>query len=295
MKLSKLKYLDVIVNGEQCASLVDSGAEIGILSERLAHKLQLDTCAHINVRGVFGDPMRVPLVNVTLKRYCDTCCDKAAKGMQVLCAVAPLKDVTFDAILPTDVIASLKRLSVMNVSLVKVDNSDVDDECNDVACLMSEVEADGDYNGDDKTDDCDNDVVNANETVTCESECGNYELLKVQVGDVSLSVCQEMAKLSKDNRIISHSLLCHTEHVEGQKTFQLCVAKSLITVCDAMLDVFPTVRDPFKVISHNGSDLNSQLAQELLCRLGCSPVVDTPGHPQADRPNKSYKNCDGDS
>ena len=104
-----------------------------------------------------------------------------------------------------------------------------------------------------------------------------------------------MAKLSKDNRIISHSLLCHTEHVEGQKTFQLYVAKSLITVCDATLDVFPTERDPLKVISDNGSDLNSQLAQELLCRLGCSPVVDTPGHPHADRPNKSYKNCDGDS
>jgi len=149
--------------------------------------------------------------------------------MQVVCAVAPLKDVTHDAILPMNVIASLERLSAMNVSHVKVDNSDVvDDECNDVACLMSEVEADGDYNGDDNTDDCDNDVLNADETVTCESECGNDELLNVQVDDVSLSVCQEMAKLSKDNRIISHSLLCHTDHVEGQKTFQLCVAKSLI-------------------------------------------------------------------
>jgi len=149
-----------------------------------------------------------------LRQCCDTCCDNAAEGMQVVCAVAPLKDVTHDAILPMNVIASLERLSAMNVSLVKVDNSDVvDDECNDVACLMSEVEADGDYNGDDKTDDCDNDVVNANETVTCESECGNDELLNVQVDDVSLSVCQEMAKLSKDNRIISHSLLCHTDHV----------------------------------------------------------------------------------
>ena len=43
MKLSKLKYLHVIVNGKQYVSLVDSGAEIEVLSERLAHKLVVDT------------------------------------------------------------------------------------------------------------------------------------------------------------------------------------------------------------------------------------------------------------
>jgi len=30
VKLSNLKYLDVMVNGERCVSLVDSGAEIGV-------------------------------------------------------------------------------------------------------------------------------------------------------------------------------------------------------------------------------------------------------------------------
>ena len=55
VKLSNLKYLDVMVNGERCVSLVDSGAEIGVVSEGLADKLQVETCGHINVRGIFGD------------------------------------------------------------------------------------------------------------------------------------------------------------------------------------------------------------------------------------------------
>ena len=47
-----------------------------------------------------------------------------------LCAVAPLKDVTHDAILPADVTAGLERLSLMNITHVKADNSDVvGDEC----------------------------------------------------------------------------------------------------------------------------------------------------------------------
>jgi len=77
------------------------------------------------------------LLGVTLKRYCDTYCDNAAEGMQVVCAIAPLEDVTHDAILPADVTAGLERLSVMNITHLKADNSDVvDDECNDVACSM---------------------------------------------------------------------------------------------------------------------------------------------------------------
>ena len=55
VKLSNLKYLDVMANGERCVSLVDSGAEIEVLSEGLDHKLQVDTCGHINMRSIFSD------------------------------------------------------------------------------------------------------------------------------------------------------------------------------------------------------------------------------------------------
>jgi len=52
-------------------------------------------------------------------------------------------------------------------------------------------------------------------------------------------------------------------------------------VCDALLDLFSNVGVPSKIISDNGTNFSSQMTQELLCRLGCSPVFATPGHPQA--------------
>ena len=199
VKLSNLKYLDVMVNGERCVSLVDSGAEIGVLSEGLAHKLQVNTCGHINVRGIFSDPMRVPLINVTLKRCDDMHCDNVAEEVQVVCAVAPLRDMTYDAVFPVDVIAELERLPVMNVMRVKDNNSAmVDNEFNGIAYVMSEVKADGDHNDDD-ADDCDSDVMNTDQIMMCEIECGNDELLDAQIDDVSLNACWEMAELNKGN------------------------------------------------------------------------------------------------
>jgi len=138
-------------------SLVDSGAEIGVLSKGLAHKLQVGTCGHINVRGIFSDSMRVPLVNVTLKRCNDMHCDNVAEEVQVVYAVAPLRDMTYDAVFPVDVIAELECLPVMNVMRVKHNNSAVvDNEFNGIACVMSEVKVDGDHDND-YTDDCDSD------------------------------------------------------------------------------------------------------------------------------------------
>ena len=61
------------------------------------------------------------------------------------------------------------------------------------------------------------------------------------------------------------------------------VMKSLTAkaVCDALLDLFVHVGVPSKIISDNGTNFTSQWTQELLRRLGCSPVFVTPGHPQA--------------
>jgi len=59
------------------------------------------------------------------------------------------------------------------------------------------------------------------------------------------------------------------------------------------VDLFANVGVPSKVISDNGINFSSQLTQELLRRLGCSPVFATPGHPQAsglvERFNKTCK------
>jgi len=159
----------------------------------------VNTCGHINVRGIYSDPMRVPLINVTLKRCDDMHCDNVAEEVQVVCVVAPLRDMTCDAVFPVDVIAELERLPVMNVMHVKDNNSaKVDNEFNGIAYVMSEVKADGDHNDDD-ADDCDSDVMNTDQIMMCEIECGSDELLDAQIDDVSLNACWEMAELNKGN------------------------------------------------------------------------------------------------
>jgi len=133
--------------------------------------------------------------------------------------------MTYDAVFPVDVIADLERLPVMNVMHVKVDNNAVvDNKFNGIACVMSEVKADGDHNNDD-ADDCDSDVMNTNQMMMGEIECGNNELLDAQMDDVSLNVCWEMAKLNKGNFVVDYGLLYHTDQVECQKVFKLCVPK----------------------------------------------------------------------
>jgi len=85
IKLYSLKYVNVQVNDVNCIALVDSGAEIGVLSEAVAENLNVETCGHINIRGIFSDPRRVPLVNVEVKMCGDANCENVADGMPVVC------------------------------------------------------------------------------------------------------------------------------------------------------------------------------------------------------------------
>ena len=118
IKLSTLKFIDVSVNGVKGTSLVDSGAEIPLLSEQIADQLNLETCGFIKVRGIFSDLMRVPLVSVTMKCSGENKCENVGDGIQVIYAVAPLKDVTHDVVLPIDVVEELENLPTLNVMCV---------------------------------------------------------------------------------------------------------------------------------------------------------------------------------
>jgi len=57
VKLSTLRYIEVDVEGRQCKGLVDSGAEICLISEELASEMHANECGHIGVRGIFSDPI----------------------------------------------------------------------------------------------------------------------------------------------------------------------------------------------------------------------------------------------
>jgi len=52
-------------------------------------------------------------------------------------------------------------------------------------------------------------------------------------------------------------------------------------VCDSLIDLFTHVGIPQVLISDRGTNFASQLTQEMLSRLGCSPRFNTPEHPEA--------------
>jgi len=85
IRLSTLKFIDVSVNGVNGASLVDTGAEIPLLSECTAEQLNFETCGLMKVRGIFIDPMRVPLVSVTIKCCGENKCKNVADGITERC------------------------------------------------------------------------------------------------------------------------------------------------------------------------------------------------------------------
>jgi len=65
-------------------------------------------------------------------------------------------------------------------------------------------------------------------------------------------------------------------------------------VCEALIDLFAQVGVPKVVASDHGTNFMSQLTQEMLKRLGCSPRFNTPGHPETsgmvERFNQTCKN-----
>jgi len=87
--------------------------------------------------------------------------------------------------------------------------------------------------------------------------------------------------------------LCIVDNCTRWPTVYALKSLSARAVCEALLDLFVNVGVPSKIISDNATNFSGQLTQELLLRLGCSPVFVTPGHPQAsglvERFNKTCK------
>jgi len=166
-KLSTLQYIDVDVEGRQCKGLVDSGAEICLVSEKLASEINADQCGHIGVRGIFSDPIRLPLISVNIKQGEGSNYDNVADGVQVVCAIAPLKETNHSVVLSADVVADLECMPALNIMCVKLQSCDSSVEyqsCNICVnhCMVTEVDADND---DDDDDDDDESTVNVADNV----------------------------------------------------------------------------------------------------------------------------------
>jgi len=185
VKLSPLQYIDVDIEGRQCKGLVDSGAEICLISEGLAKDIQADECGHIGVRGIFSDPIRLPLISVNVKRGGGSNYDNVADGVQVVCAIAPLKETSHSVVLSPDVVADLEYMPALSVMCVKVQNCANNFECqscnSDVNdCMVAKVDASNDDDDDDDqsvvsvVDNADQLLVNEDVVDCCVSGSDEY-------------------------------------------------------------------------------------------------------------------------
>jgi len=223
IKLSTLRYIDVDVGGQQCTGLVDSGAEICLISQELAKKIHADECGHIGMRGIFSDPIRLPLINVNIKRGGGSKYDNVADGIQVVCATAPLKETSHSVVLSADVVADLECMLALNVMCVKVQscNNNVEHQsCN--SCVNDCMAAEVDVNDDDDKSTV-SVVDNADQLLVNDVADGNVQLIKAPHNDPTLASCWDMAKVNKGNYVVDHGILFHYDQVEGQKVCQLCV------------------------------------------------------------------------
>jgi len=88
LKVSKLQYVNVTVNGNKAVALCDSGSQIPVVSSRLLNVSDDDKMGTVNLQGVVGDAVTVPLTSVSVKLSGDEQCEQVMEELQLLCAVA---------------------------------------------------------------------------------------------------------------------------------------------------------------------------------------------------------------
>jgi len=113
--------------------------------------------------------------------------------VQVVCAIAPLKEVSDSMVLSSDVVAELECMPVVNVMCVKVQNCDNDVECHTSDCMVAELNAgsaDDDVSAVSVTDNVDQLLVN-------DMADSNEQWIQEQHDDLILASCWDMAKASQ--------------------------------------------------------------------------------------------------
>jgi len=75
--------------------------------------------------------------------------------------------------------------------------------------------------------------------------------------------------------------LCIVDSCTRWPSVYLLKSLSAKAVCDALLDLFVNIGVPKVIISDCGTNFTSQLTRKMLCKLGCTPRFNTPGHPDA--------------
>lgn len=248
LQITPLQYMDICVNDIPCRGLVDTGAQVTVISNELFDRIKPDICGHVNIQGIIGDALRAPLVNVNIKSHEGLNFVNVCQGMQLTCAVAPMTNVDHHVILPRDVVNDIQNMPNINVLACTVTNDKVsqvkvseymetDDESmnslsanNDIVIANAEVDidvGDNDENGKPKVNAEDGEEPspfhNVDHLLISDEVGHSNEIMSEQHNDSTLLSCWDMAKAGKGDYTIDQGVLYHCDKVESQPVSQLCV------------------------------------------------------------------------
>jgi len=209
-----------------------------LISEGLAREIHADECGHIGVRGIFSDPIRLPLISVNIKRGEGSNYDNVADGVEVVCAIAPSKEASHSVVLSADVVADLKcmpALSVMCVTVQSCDNKLEGQACNsDVNdCMVAEVDDSDDDDVDESivsmVDNADQLLVNKDVVDCCVSASDDY-VANVMTVVVIHDDVGESEYANVDDDVLAKQLLLSGDN-DGESGMRTSVGRVVHRVC----------------------------------------------------------------
>ena len=225
IKISPLQFVNVLVEGRKFTALSDSGCQIPILNTGVIDVTESRVMGSVNLRGVIGKSVTVPLVSASIKLAGDGVSERMMETLHLTCAVVELNADGYDVILPQDIVCDLQALPSVNVLRVPI-------MCAQSAGAVMTEKGDGAVcevdEGDVKVDVCDN---SESDEGVCSSDMVNEicdmrhseSLIGDQINDPSLANCRKQAEAGKGGFVISNGAVYHNDKVSDQSVCQLCV------------------------------------------------------------------------
>jgi len=204
VKISPLRFAEVVVNEKAARALKDSGAQIPLISQELAQEIPSDNMGRIMIDGVVGSAL-VPLTNVGIQLAAENgTVNLCAAELPVVCGVVDLSDKEYDVILPSNVVKELQQMPV--VSVVVAECASASDGVNVSADVLNDQVLSASENV------SDDDVTNAE---FCNISTQNDESVSDDAGrlrdeqqqDETLTDCWSLARQGKSNFVVSPSTL----------------------------------------------------------------------------------------
>ena len=100
VRISPVQRIKVLVNGNECQALCDSGAEVPVVSTSMAEKGKGNVVGRTLLRGLIGKPVEAPLVELPMRLSDNPIAGEFMSDVSLVCAVADMDTTHHDVVLP---------------------------------------------------------------------------------------------------------------------------------------------------------------------------------------------------